>query len=335
MPGTTPIYSLAAYQLLAVALERKYHENIATLIDDDIVSTLSMKSTEFLRSSTQVFGAGLSNESASGEPASLGLVSSIADLSKLGRAILTSKLLDLSQTRRWLSPIADTSNLRNGVGRPWEIYHYGDSSIDPITDVYTKSGSVGRYSSYFGLVPALDVGFVILAVDTEREAPDLNAIADITIGALLEIQDLGRLQANELYTGTYEAACNDSKLSLELTGSDPGFHVSELTLNRTDWLASIANKAGIQKTSYLDLRLYPTNLEDSTDGVAQRAFQGVIQDKSALVDAGTPTCISWMTIAEFVINEEPLDRFVIGYSDNGTPVAIDWPALGVTYKRAS
>lgn len=63
-----------------------------------------------------------------------------------------------------------------------EIYHYGSSPTDPIIDIYTKTGSIGRYSSYFGLVPSHDVGFVILAVDTHQQAPDLNAYADITLG---------------------------------------------------------------------------------------------------------------------------------------------------------
>jgi hypothetical protein len=95
---------------------------------------------------------------------------------------LTSELLPPATSRRWLKPFTSTSNLRNAVGRPWEIYHYSTLPTDPVIDVYMKTGSVGRYSSHFGLVPSHDVGFAILAVDSQREAPDLNAYADVTLG---------------------------------------------------------------------------------------------------------------------------------------------------------
>lgn len=291
-----------------------------------------MNSSTLLQSDTMLFGNGLSNQSLVGEQASLGLASSITDLSRFGRAILTSQLLPSAQTRRWLQPVADTSNLRNAVGRPWEIYHYGDDAIDPIIDVYTKTGNIGKYSSYFGVVPALDVGFTILAVDTEAPA-DLNAIADIMLGALLQIQDLGRKQTEALYTGTYRSHGNDSTLKFELTGTDPGIKVSELRANNIDWLASIAKLAGIDESPYLDMRLYPTNLEQSTGDGKKQVFQGIRQDKNALVDAGTPTCISWMTVDELEKGGQPLDRFVIEIGGDGSVKSVQWPALNVTFDR--
>jgi hypothetical protein len=133
---------------------------------------------------SQLFGSGIPNTSLTGEQASLGLTSTISDLAKLGRSILTSALLPPATTRRWLKPFASTSNLRNAVGRPWEVYHYSAAPTDAIIDVYTKSGTVSKYSSYFGLVPSYDVGFAILAVDSGRGAPDLNAYADVTLGGL-------------------------------------------------------------------------------------------------------------------------------------------------------
>lgn len=125
--------------------------------------------------------------------------------------------------------------------------------MDPIIDIYTKTVSIGRCSSYFGLAPAFDVRFTILAVDT-TSAPHLNAIADIALGALLQIQSLGRRETEELYAGTYHASTSGSQLQL-VTGSDPGIRVSELTMDGTDWLASIASLVGIDKTSCVDLRL--------------------------------------------------------------------------------
>lgn len=335
LPGTTPIYSHAAFQLLAIAIERKAGARFSTLLENNILGPLQMNSTSLLSSNVTLFNSGLSDGSSAGEAASLGLASSITDLSHFGRAILTSKLLSPAQTRRWLQPIADTSNLRNSVGRPWEIYSYGeynDERIYPIIDIYTKTGSIERYSSYFGLAPAFDVGFTILAVDTEAAA-DLNAIADIVLGALLQIQDLGRQEAEVMYAGTYHDNATASKLELELTGEDSGIKVAELDVNGTDWLPSIAKLAGIDKTSNLDFRLYATDLEHSTESGKKQVFQGVIQDKSALVDAGTPTCISWMTVDELEINGQPLDRFVFVSAGDGEVIAVEWPALRTNFIR--
>ena len=293
-----------------------------------------MRSSSLLQAKVDLYGDGLSDQSVVGEPASLGLASTIADLSRFGHAVLASQILPSAQTRRWLQPVASTSNLRNAVGRPWDMYHFSDEAIDPITDVYTKTGSIGKYTSYLGVVPSLDVGFTILAVDT-KAAADLNAIADVLLGALLQIQDLGRQQTEALYTGTYHNNASASNLKLELTGQDPGIRVSDLIANGTDWLASIAKLAGVKKTSYLDMRFYPTSVEQIMANGKKQVFQGVIQDKSALADAGTPTCVSWMTVDELEKNGQPLDRFVFEIGDDGMLDAVEWPALGLTFSRTN
>lgn len=182
LPDTTPIRSDAAFQLLALAVESVTNQSFSQTFNDRISKPLGLKSTRFLKSRAPVFGGGLSNTSLEGEPAALGLVSTISDLATLGHAMLASDILPAAITRRWMKPFSSTLNLRNSVGRPWEIYHYGDLATDPVIDIYTKTGTVGRYSSYFGLVPSHDVGFAILAVDQGSDAPDLNAYADITIG---------------------------------------------------------------------------------------------------------------------------------------------------------
>lgn len=182
LPDTTPLRSNAAFELLALAVESATGELFESTFNNRLATPLSLENTHFLKPQAQLFGKSLSNKTLEGEQASVGLTSTISDLAKLGRAILTSAVLLAATTRRWLKPFTSTSNLRNAVGRPWEIYHFGNLPTDPIIDVYTKTGSVGRYSSYFGLVPSYDVGFAILAVDSGVEAPDLNAYADITLG---------------------------------------------------------------------------------------------------------------------------------------------------------
>jgi len=182
LPDTTPLRSDAALQLLALAVESATNKPFEETFNDNIAAPIGLENTHFLRLNSQLFGSGISNTSLAGEQASLGLTSTISDLAKLGRSILTSAILPPATTRRWLKPFASTSNLRNAVGRPWEIYHYSANPTDAVIDVYTKSGTVDKYSSYFGLVPSYDVGFAILAVDSGRGAPDLNAYADVTLG---------------------------------------------------------------------------------------------------------------------------------------------------------
>ena len=187
LPDTTPLRSDAAFQLLALAVQSATKKSFEATFNDNIVAPIGLENTHFLNPSSRLFGSGISNASLGGEQAAIGLTSTISDLAKLGRSILTSAILSQATTRRWLKPFASTSNLRNAVGRPWEIYHYSATPTDAIIDVYTKSGTVGKYSSYFGLVPSYDVGFAILAVDSGNEAPDLNAYADITLGGLQTI----------------------------------------------------------------------------------------------------------------------------------------------------
>lgn len=182
LPDTTPIRSDAAFQLLALAVESVTKRPFSETFNDRISKPLGLKNTHFFETQSHLLSNGLSNTSLNGEQASLGLLSTISDLATLGHAMLTSKLLPAAVTRRWLKPFTSTSNLRNSVGRPWEIYHYGTLPTDPVIDIYTKTGTLGRYSSYFGLVPSHDVGFAILAVDQGSEAPDMNAYADVTIG---------------------------------------------------------------------------------------------------------------------------------------------------------
>lgn len=305
------------------------------ILSKKLLTPLKMSSSSLLSRKTEPYGCGLTNSSLVGEPAALGLVSTLVDLTRLGRSILKSQLLSLATTRRWLKPFTSTSNLRNSVGRPWEIYHYGNRSTDPIIDIYTKSGSIGRYSSYFGIAPDFDLGFVILAVDAVSPAPDLNAYADLVLDALFPLQELGLLQANTSLAGLYRASSygGNSTLAVGSVGALPGLPVKQLVVNGTDWLANIAKVSGIAPAD-LDMRLYPTNLIVDAGNGTQRAFRAVIQDQNALVDAGTPTCVSWQTVDRLRRNQEPLDLFVFDLDSNGRATVVTSPALDTTFKRS-
>ncbi|KAK5675756.1 hypothetical protein LTS10_011483 [Elasticomyces elasticus] len=308
LPDTTPVYSNAAFQVLAFALEWSLGGSFEHALRRSLIKPLGLGTTDFLADAgTRDFN--IANSSSVGEPAALGLYSSIRDLSKLGRSILTSSLLTPAQTRRWLKPISSTSNLRNAVGRPWEIYHYSKTPTDPIIDIYTKLGTIGNYSSYFGLVPAYDIGFAILAQD-DTGASDLNAYADMALVALGALDKLARTQANDNLAGTFIRP--GENITVQLTGDDAGLAVTEWFNGDRDVLGTLAHDAGIAFVKSLDLRIYPKNRMNWLGGWTSQSFQGVLQDKSALVDAGTPTCISWKTIGLL-----PLNEFVFEMSGDG------------------
>ncbi|KAL1642897.1 hypothetical protein SLS58_005138 [Diplodia intermedia] len=278
-----------SFQLLASAMERTTAQPFSTILQTRILHPLGMTRTALLRADdTHTFGTGL--PPAVGEPASLSLISTPHDLSLAGAAMLSSTLLPPGATRRWLSPASATSNLRNAVGRPWEIYHFGTDATDPVVDVYTKTGSIGAYSAYFGLAPDHDVGFSILAYDDGDEeegggaAPDLNAYADVALEALLAVAALGRKQAGALLAGEYrcaDAANANSSSSLVLgeTGdADPGLAVESFVVDGADWRARTAALMAVERPADLDFRLYPTNLRAAAaDGglsVVLKSFRG-------------------------------------------------------------
>ena len=229
--------------------------------------------------------------------------------------MLTSRLISPAITRRWLQPVADTSNLRNSVGRPWEIYHAGKHANSSVVDVFLKNGLLGNYASYFGLSPDFDVGFAILAHDAATSSPDLNVYADIISGALSQLGPLAATQMVTQYGGEYFHGPSDVA-NFTFPDDGPGLVVDKLRINGTDMRKQIARAAGI-KLKYLDLRIYPTNVVNGN----LRQFVSVVQDMSALADAGTPTCITWTSLGEigadlpekFTFEIDPSDRTALTF----------------------
>lgn len=234
----------------------------------------------------------------------LSLLSTTRDLARAGRAMLKSELIPASATRRWLQPFADTSNLRNGVGRPWEIYHAGQYANSTVLDVFTKNGYTGAYASYFGLSPDLGAGFAILSHDTSGTAADLNAYADIVSLVLLELEALAASEAAAYFSGNYTGQSGSGDIAvIQSPGDDYGFVVTDLIVDGIDLRNETALAAGIALEN-LDFRIYPSNAIQGTKSL----FVAVFQDKTAPVDADTPTCITWQDVGS--LGPGIADKFV-------------------------
>ena len=197
-----------------------------------------------------------------------------------------------------------------------------------IIPTFTKQGWLGSYSSYIGIVPNSGIGFVLLAAD-KTGAPDLNAYADIIGSQVLPAaMKASAEEAIKRYAGQFRGAGNDT---LVITQDDlPGLSIATLTSNGQDVRATIAKANGI-KTENLDMRLYPTI---ARQGSEQTAWRAVFQDKAALVDAGTPTCVTWQNVDQLVLGNVALDEFIFDLEKTtGRAAAVEIPALCKKFSR--
>ena len=210
---------------------------------------------------------------------------------------------------------------------------------NPLIDVYTKTGSIGHYSSYLGLLPEYNVGFAILAAD-QSDSPSLNVYADIIGDSIIPgVIKTAIGEALLGYEGTFHQADSNASMTISVNDKNPtqnpGLSVDLLTSgNGTDVRAAIARLNGIDPSS-LSFRLYPTNLR-STSGLSTRvAFRAVFQDDTAFADNGTPTCITWMGVDNVTYGSVALDQVVFGLNDEGTAMSVELPALRLQLQRTT
>ncbi|KAF4344200.1 hypothetical protein FBEOM_1794 [Fusarium beomiforme] len=318
LPDTTPVVSYAAFQLLVFAMQRSEGGDWSSVLERTLLTPLNMTSSGVLtRDDKDIFGMRRLNTSQAGEPGSA------KDLARAGHSILASDLLSPAVTRRWLHPNVDTSNLRNGVGRPWEIYRAGDA-ISPIVDALTKSGTISKYASYFGLTTDFNAGFAILAHDSsvKDRKLDLNVHADIVSEVLGYLQAIAAQELQARYAGFYSN--KNSAADLNTTDNGRGLEVQKLVVGGVDIKMKTAQRLGIQADD-LDFRIYPTNVRDKS----RHQFIAVFQDKSASIDMGTPTCITWQEIGADV---EITIVFTLGHEGEVTGVEV--PQMNVKMKRS-
>ena len=300
-PDTTPMVSYTAFQLLAFAMARHSEvDDYATVLQSAVLDPLMMTSSGLLGPDMRhVFASKDLKLTQKGDPGASSLISTVADLARAGNALLSARLLPPAATRRWLRHGADTSNLRNGAGRPWETYRAGRAAVAPVVDVWTKSGHLGpHYASYFGLVPDFDVGFAVLAHDggvRDGSRPlDLNVYADVVGEALGPLRSMAAAETVARYAGTYRGGHDGSMAVLNVTKDGPGLAVQVLRVGGVDVRAEAARRLGLRSVSDLDFRLYPSNVREQ--GSLGSDFVAVFQDRSAPVDMGTPTCITWQEV---------------------------------------
>ncbi|KAI1760056.1 beta-lactamase/transpeptidase-like protein [Hypoxylon sp. FL1150] len=343
----TPAYSDIGYTLLAMALEQMTGKLFGAMVQDRIIKPLGLNHTFYTtpNDSLGIIPGGryltnwafdMGNESPTGN-----MYTSPSDLSRLGRAILRSTLLPLAVTRRWLKPVTFSSDPKSSIGSPWGVRQLplsnSTDSIYQFATTFNKAGSLGKYSTFFAIIPEFNIGFSILAAG-EMPAGLATSVADTLSNTYLPTMvNIARIQANETYVGTYinsDPAVNSS-MSIVVDRQAPGLSLGSWISNGTNLLwYSIALSQNVTKEYWGKIlpsaRLYPTGLWDATsDGGKRVAFKAVFEDLS-LANASKPfttDCSTWVTVAGIVYGSKPLDQFIFNINAVGNVTSVENAAL--------
>lgn len=333
-PGTAPIYSNAAYQILAYALENITGTDFPTLVQKGLFAPLGLTQSSWTlpdSNASAVIPDGSSwNLDAGDETPAGGMYSSITDLTKLGRSILTSSLLSPALTRRWLKPRGFVSNILSAVGAPWEIRRLQTSPDFRVVDIYTKNGDLPGYSATFVLVPDWGIGFSVLAAGDNPDGNVLllaNMVGDTLFPA---VEAAAREEADAAYSGSYAAADKslNSSITLKADASKPGLGVTSWISNGTNMFASAVAGPSI--------RLYPTSLERKlASGEVEVGFRAVYENPSATTIGGTfgNVCQSWVGVDQLYWGTVGSDEFLIRVGSDGIGKSVTPRVLKVELER--
>lgn len=236
-------------------------------------------------------------------------------MSTFGRAILNSTLLPRSTTRRWLKSLTHTSSLGYAVGAPWEILSFGNER--PI-DLYTKSGDIGTYSCVLSLDPDHNAGFVLLGAGNSTHV-SLALASDLVAESLLPaLEKAAKTQAHARLAGTYALRTGNSSITIT-TDDGPALVVTSWVNNGTNMFPSYMVLKGITDPSMLDIRLYPTGLENP----GRLSFRAVIPPPlPSGIGPFSSSCISWVTVDSQVYGNVGIDEFVFNLDGKGSAVSV-------------
>ncbi|KAK1759945.1 beta-lactamase/transpeptidase-like protein [Echria macrotheca] len=348
-PWTGPAYSNNGFTLLGLALANVTGHSVADLFQQKIFTPLAMASSFSDPPPPSQFPRGViigPDATATGFAApnglfvsSGGVFSTTGDLARFGVGILNSSLLPAERTRRWLKPVSHTARLQYAVGAPWEILRFVGSG-GKVTDLYTKSGDSGLYSSWLVLVPDYGFGFSILSAGSAGgRVGVVAALADLVTQAVLPaLEGQAAVEAGEKLAGRYRAADEglNSTLVLGVVKGTAGLVVEEWISNGTDvlpWLAKVVGPG--------PFRLLPS-VED--DKGARVAFRLVGSTDSPALGDGAPGALfaapgmvtaDWISVDVNTYYGAGLSLFVFDVGKDGKATAVTIPAWRVTLTKSA
>jgi hypothetical protein len=271
------------------------------------------------------------------------MYSSANDISTLGHAILSSRLIKPSLTRRWLNPVTFSADFAASVGAPWGVRRI---QLDPFNQpyrslsVYTKAGTFRKYTAFLTLLKEYNLGFTILMAGTSM----LNnfMLADMLGASLIPAYDeAARDEANEIYSGIYVShgsnAMPNSSLVITTDPQKPGLGIISWTSNGTDMIeTALQLQTGSNTTAArAEARLYYTQLETrATDGEKRQSWKAVFEDTGFPSAPGpmlfSTGCGGWVEQTAVTYGSLPLDEFVFDFDSSGNVRSITNLALRTT-----
>ncbi|KAJ3475012.1 hypothetical protein NLG97_g9610 [Lecanicillium saksenae] len=348
-PGSRPAYSNAAFALIALAVEAHTGMNYTQQVEELLSKPFGLTATRPSpgNDSKAVIPPGQSSWGADygiNAPQG-GLVSSIADLSKLAHAILSrTAALSPAQTRQWLKPSSYAGSMSSSVGMPWEIRRYANLTVDnphPVT-VYSKGGGAQQYRSQFSLVDEYGLGIVVL---TAGDMHALTYIYDAVLSVLVSAADkVTRKHAKAEYARQFSnrgSQTPNSTVMVEFTLDDDSLILSAMSRGSSDilegWIKVFSESLGMfgPKISGT-VRLFPTELNEKVtlDGeVVTKEVWRLWPDLVAPTAVDLPgsglangDCLGW-TLGDWIhYGGEPLDR-VIFYRKGSHVASFEVPFL--------
>ncbi|KAF4963135.1 hypothetical protein FSARC_8848 [Fusarium sarcochroum] len=370
-PYNMPIYSNAAFQILAYALEGITNKTFPQVFDKYIRQPLKLNATYL---STPSAGADINaiipgdvNESRwnvdVGDTTSSAqgfMFSSGADMAAIGQSVLASSLLSQLSTRRWLKPISNTPDLRFAVGMPWEIRRMelpapkstqssSDKTPTRLLDLYTKNGGLGAYYAQIALSPDHGLGFTVTQAGRSRtdgsdtRFQELSIISEMITDVIVPAFEAAAAeQVTRNLAGTYSAS-DGSGMKITIVGLDGhlGLGVQNWTMGDLDLLVSYyaalssSDKSPTSASPGARLRLYPVGLH----GNGQVAFRGVYgpgTNESSFLQPNKPWmggCAAWGSVGEPAYGNVGLDDFVFDVNETGKAVAVTARGVRQTLQR--
>jgi len=242
-----------------------------------------------------------------------------------------STQLPPSTTRRWLKPLAHTSALSFSVGAPWEIYRTkSDITTGRIIDVYTKSGGIGSYTSLLILIPDYEISISILTAGPNGIV--VNYVAEMIVQTLIPaLEKSAKDEAAKILSGLYTSDTGENS-SISLSVDDgPGLVVESWTSNGFNLLQTAEGYLQSSSGGHIrSMRLYPTNLKDSSGCQTRAAYRAVFDistDPGSMPRVFDQNVNAWENIDEVTYGDISIDDFVFEFDSKGSVKHIEPRAL--------
>ncbi|KAJ8129483.1 hypothetical protein O1611_g4147 [Lasiodiplodia mahajangana] len=337
-PHTTPVYSNIGFRMLGYVLEAMGGTSYAALLQSKVLRPLGLTDTSGTlppNRGSWVIPSG--NETGfhynyGEDTPTAGIYSSSDNLARLGRSILLNKQLSDLDTRKWMKPTSHTSSLFASVGGPWEIWRTKSQiTSGRVVDLYTKSGSVGQYTSQLILLPDYGVSLSILVAGSSSGSV-ITISTEMVLQSLIPVlENVTISEACDKICGTYESSRPNTNSSITVAADASGLYLDRWVNQGVDIKAvAEAYAIGTGSPSVRAVRIQATNLQDLGDieqGGRQVAYR-ISFDTSSEGTPGPPRILDpnahqWSSTDSPLYGGIGVDDFVVHFDTNGTAVMIE------------